>query len=239
MAIGYDTERDRDLGGELPATQIGEPALSQIIPRRTKNKETGSIEGEHAIATGQTRYGKTYLSKRIAAHFRHVIVFDPKRRYFLDREHRRIANVEQLYDTHPDRDPWIVYAPPVAEANDPRAHEELCAFVFKRGGCLFVIDEIVRMSTASKYPPHLRYLYTGGAEEGICVLGLTQEPIRVPSFCYTQAAHHYLFRTANKSHREKLEGFVPIDPEQIEQLHKKEFYYWRDDFRDPIGPLYL
>jgi hypothetical protein len=200
----------------------------------------GTIDGEHGIVTGQTRFGKSFLSKGIVRFFPDVIIHDPKNRYTIGREDElRFRHVDELYGLEPEESPFVIYAPAKDEVDDPRAREEFCAYVFARRPSLVVFDEIVRIGDTHDYPPSLRYLYTAGAEEGICVLGLTQEPIRVPSFVYTQSAHHYCFYIGNRSHRDKVAGFMPIDEKEIAKLQKKEFFYWRNDMRKPIGPVFL
>lgn len=216
----------------------GRITLSKIVPQLRRNEETGTIDGEHGVITGQTRFGKTYLSKRIARFFPFVVVHDPKNRYTLDPDEIRIREIADIYKVDP-KAPIVIYAPCLDERDNIAATDEFCRYAFMRGGVLVIFDEIVRVGTIHKYPRHLRFLYTGGAEESICVLGLTQEPINVPSFVYTQSAHHYQFYTSNRSHRGKLAGFMPIDDDEIQELQKTEFYYWRNDMREPIGPIWL
>lgn len=216
--------------------------LSQLTPQLHPNDEMGTLDGEHGIIIGQTRFGKTYLAKRIARFYPHVLIHDPKQRFTLygDPElERRIYTVDELYDVDPERERVIIYSPPTAEAEDPGAQEEFCARAFEREHCTVVIDEIVRLGNTTRYPKSLRYLYTGGAEKGICVLGLTQEPVNVPSFVLTQTACVYCFYLSNDSHRDKVAGFMPIDTEQIAALQKYQFYFWRNDMRDATGPHWL
>lgn len=216
--------------------------LSQIIPKLRRNSEMGTVDGEHGILTGQTRFGKTYLAKRIMRFFPYAIVHDPKDRFTTGwaGEHR-IHHVEELASLNLQEHPWVIYAPARDEREDPRAREAYCAEILKRGRCLALFDELNRIAESpTVYPPSFRYLYTSGAEDAICVLGLTQEPIRLPSFTLTQAAHHYIFYIGNSSHRDKIAGFMPLDDEEaIKDLERYEFLYWRNDMRDVTGPWWL
>lgn len=215
--------------------------LSRMVPKLRRNPETNTLDGEHALLTGQTRFGKTYLAKRILRFFPYVLIHDPKDRFFTGWEYEhRVHSVDELYGLDPDEHPWVVYAPPRDELHDPRAQEAYCRYVFERGNCCAVFDELVRIATINQYPPHLKYLYTNGAEESICVIGLSQEPINLPSFALTQAAHRYTFYIGNSSHRDKLAGFMPLEnSDRIAALQKKQFLYWSYDQRNVTGPWWI
>jgi hypothetical protein len=212
-----------------------------MVPKLELNREMGTWDGEHALVVGQTRFGKTFFSKRVCRFFPYVMIHDPKNRYTTGWEHEyRVHTIEQLYEVDPYEHPWVIYAPLEAEREDMGAREEFCKYCLDRGNCFVLFDELNRMSESpTVYPPSMRYLYTGGAEAGICVMGLTQEPIRLPSFVLTQSARIYAFFISNSSHREKLEGFMPLEDEQVEKLQKYEFLYWRNDMQKISGPWWL
>lgn len=216
--------------------------LSELVPHLHRNHEMGTLDGEHGLVVGQTRFGKTFFVKRVVRFFPYVMVHDPKNRFTTGWEYEhRVHSVEDLYGIDPYEHPWIIYAPLGDERESMAAREAFCKYCLDRGNCLVVFDELNRMAESpTVYPPSMRYLYTGGAESAICVMGLTQEPIRVPSFTLTQAAHIYLFYFGNSSHRDKIAGFLPLaNDEQIEELEKYEFLYWRNDMREVTGPWWL
>lgn len=202
----------------------------------------GSVDGEHGLITGQTRFGKTHLAKRIMRFFPYALVHDPKNRFVAWPEGElRVNHVEELEGVDANRTPWVIYAPTEdSEKEDPRAREAFCRYAFRRWRGLVLFDELNRIAESpTVYPPSFRYLYTSGAESGICVLGLTQEPIRLPSFVLTQAAQHYCFYIGNSAHRDKIGGFMPIDEDEIAALLRYEFLYWRNDMRAATGPWWL
>lgn len=217
--------------------------LSQIVPRFRRNAELGSVDGEHGVIIGQTRFGKTYLAKHIAAFFPHVIVHAPKNFHLHDDE-VTVERASQLYNIDPEVDKVVIYRPREKFMFDDDEREEFCRYIFRRGHCLAIFDEIVSMARGNDYPPSFRFLYTQGAEDAphsgpVCVLGLTQEPVWVPSFVFTQSAHHYAFYISNDDHRKKIKGTMPVTEEEIADLQKEQFYYWEHGMREATGPWHL
>lgn len=211
-------------------------ALADMMPQRRRNEETGGVDTEHAFIGGMTRFGKTYLAKRILQAKRFVIVHDPKNKFHLGRGEKRISSHRELYGLPPDKYPIIVYAPDRAELRDPDAAQEYCDTIYRRGNCTAVFDELSAVCSATQIPPALQDLYARGAEMGISVIGLSQEPVRIHSLTMSQAHHFYVFYMAGAAHRDKVAGFMPINPETIEELKRYYFYYWRNDLPAIIGP---
>jgi hypothetical protein len=239
VSVGNADELDAD--DRAARNAAATVKLSAIVPHVRRNAETGTYDGEHAIVTGQTRMGKTFLTKRIARFYPYVIIHDPKGRIVVSDYQVRVKSVDEMLDVEED-DPdtqFILYTPPKKLLFDDAEREKFCAHIFDRGNTTAIFDEIVSVGNANDFPPSMQYLYAQGAESGICLVGLTQEPIRVPSFVYTQAAHHICFFTANRSHRDKICGMMPIEPDDIAALQKTEFWYWRNDMRGPVGPCRL
>lgn len=211
-----------------------------MVPRFRRNVELGTVDGEHGVITGQTRFGKTFLVKRIARFHPYLVVHAPKHFSIHDGE-TVISHADQLYDLPPEQYPIIIYRPRRSDMFDDAERETFCDAIFRRGRTTVIFDEIVSIAPANDFPPSFRYIYTQGAEDAhesgpICAIGLTQEPVRVPSFVFTQSAHHYAFYIANDDHRKKIKGFMPIEEEQLAALQKKEFYYWEHGMREAIGP---
>lgn len=214
-------------------------SLRAIAPAHRQNLETGGIDGEHAFIGGGTGFGKSYLEKQLLLEAPFAIVHDPKGTFTIRRAIKRVQHVRQLYGLDPKKHPFVVYSPPRGEDRDEGEQEAFCDFIYQRGNCYAAFDELTAICTATWAPESLKDLYARGRERGVCCVGLSQQPVGVYPLCMSQARHLYAFYLANAAHREKLAGFMPLEPELIGELQRYEFYYWREDLPVAAGPFIL
>lgn len=214
--------------------------LRRISATTRRNAETGGVDGEHTFIAGMNRWGKTYLAKAITRDKRYVLVHDPKGTYVnAERPFTRVAHVHELYGLDARKHPFVVYSPPRGEDRDPGEHEKLCDFVYQRGNCWFHIDEATNICTPTRAPDSLIDVAARGAERGICLVTLSQQPVGVYPLLMSQSHHLYTFYLANQAHRDKVAGFMPVDTDAIAALQRYQFLYWRNDLRGALGPYKL
>lgn len=216
-----------------------------MMPRRRRNPETGGTDGEHAVIIGITRYGKTFLAKEMARYHKDVVVYDPKNMWHVPRENEegfgvaRVSHVDELKELDPLQWPYQIYSPDRIERKDQAAKERLGEYVYERGDTFFIIDELSAIAAPYETPDSIEDCYARGAERNICVVGLTQEPVKVDSKAFSQSQHIYSFYIAIEAHKKKVEGIMPIRREQIETLKPQQFFWWRVDLPRAIGPCHL
>lgn len=216
--------------------------VNDIAPQRRRNTETGGVDAENAFIAGITRSGKTYLAKQLAMRDRWGLVHDAKGSFTFPGgvAYRRVTSINDLYDLDPKDAPRIVYSPNRFELRDEGAQDAFFEFAYHRHAHeTLVIDELTKVCSSRRILPHLADCYSRGNEFGLSVVGLSQEPVNVHSVPISQATHLYCFYLAIASHREKMQGVMPIETDEIAALNPRahNFLYWRVDERDAIGPL--
>ena len=220
--------------------------LADIAPVRSRNPETGNLEGEHAFIAGITGFGKSYLVKRLADMREYVIIHDPKCEVYLP-GYKRVDSFRKLQALDPRKHPRAIYAPNRKEARDPHYHDLLFRFVYERTNTTLVLDELNFIAMSRHDMPEWMFeCYTRGRTRGIEIWALTQEPSWIPSVTRTQTKHRYCFYMADEAHQERMAGLLPgLAPttkgarERIASLQKRQFFYYRLGERHARGPYVI
>ena len=172
--------------------------------------------GEHLAIMGNTGEGKSKVAAVLFDSVRHGIVInskhDPQFERITDktiRSDRQIMNVRGgRYNYEPsdafngivgkDRaEAWKIACP---------LRDRFFAWALAAGHRVIYIDEYNEICpNASVYPLQFQKAVKQGRWRELSIWGSAQEPIRVPSFCFGQAKHKYLFFLGWPPHRRLAE----------------------------------
>lgn len=220
---------------------------------------------DHTFVSGKTRYGKTFLSTHLLLPFYRTAAGGVERRKFLlSHDAKGTARIAGAYRAttfrdvyakaqHPDKYPWITYAPNVHELDDRDLIDAFYKLAYERKNNTVYIPELSHVCKGSwkgGYPFYLDAILKRGAELKIPLIGETQEPTNIAPALISQTNVVFAFAQKQPSHREKMAGVMPLQFEdgrddksgellQPRKLKKKFFYFYRDGDEAATGPHVL
>lgn len=211
-------------------TPTPELSLSTLAPGPT----------DRALFVGMTGSGKTTLARRLLAPWQYVVAIDGKSTLHWPGWSRQ-TSIERAVKLNPATNPRIIVAPSHAELQDGPSLSLLFTWLYERRNTLVYIDEIYSIasgSSADSIPDSLLAILTRGRERRTPLWGATQRPMFIPTVFLSEAEHAYLFRLQAPQDRKKVGDFYGIEPELLNGLAKRRFYY-KSEKEYAVGPLEL
>lgn len=189
---------------------------------------------------GTTGFGKTYLAAHALAERKYIVVHDAKRTFrekdWIDDEWDVCDTVDAAVRSRKER---ICYSPTRFELRDADSQERFFEWVLRRGNTTCYVDELTLVTDGQSMPQAMQDIFATGREPGVELWCATQQPVFVPNLAFTQSRTFYVFYCALGAHRAKVASFVPLDPDQIADLRERQYFYYRDTWRQAVGPCEL
>jgi len=207
-----------------------------------------SVGAEHTFIAGLNGSGKTVLLRYLLTNYDCVSVYDAKG--MLDWEGYK--RYEKLQDVIESKHLRVIYAPNRNELKDKTFHEAFFAWNYERArrtnkdkaqnnrvrfAC--AVDEAFAVVDGQDMPDSYWDILTRGRELAISILTNTQRPKWIPNTCISEAKNTYVFFLRMKTDKEKISETIPLTKEQIDELPRYSFYYYREGERNAEGPFKL
>lgn len=117
----------------------------------------------------------------------------------------------------PDK-PGVYIAHP---AFDDGKLEEVYLRIWERGNTGLFIDELLLVD---KFSPGYRALLTQGRSKHIPMIYLTQRPVEINRFNFSEASHMVMFDLNHSKDRERVAEYMPIDKKKRLDNHASDWY---------------
>lgn len=158
---------------------------------------------------GNTGEGKTILAASLLLSVPNAIVVNTKHDPLFEDIGETISNDERIFRVTKGR---FDYRPSDSFLRDMDKRERFFAWAFKAGNRVIYIDELNDICpNAQRYPFMLQKCIKQGRWKNLGIWVTAQEPIRAPSFCFSQAQQRYLFYLGWDSHRKLAEEWFETD----------------------------
>lgn len=189
---------------------------------------------EHVFGTGRTGTGKTFLWRKYLAAEPFVVVHDTKgTTNWPEVPKKDLTVVTKLKDLAGVSTPKIIYRPRFEELK-PDYYEAFYQWVYRRGHCRVVVDELMNVCPSPfNMPEYLKGIYTRGRELGVTAWACTQRPIGVPNVCISEATHLFIFDLNLPQDRKKIVEVSGI-PTLMKRPGKRNFWYFKTGEDDAV-----
>lgn len=199
---------------------------------------------EHVFICGKTGSGKSVVAEVYLAGDDSVIKLDTKGEYYERQkkgipawrglvEGRDYTVIFKLADIDKAPTKKIMYVPDMSELNQEH-YDALFKWIYDREDTRLWIDELMEVAPSpTKYPYHLKALYTRGRSKEATVWACTQRPSEIPSIVFGMSTHFFIFNMSLPQDREKLVKATGMI-EFYDRPEGHEFWYWRDGSDEPI-----
>ena len=188
-----------------------------------KNSFTLPQPDERVLVLGSTGSGKTHMGAWLLslAPFDKMpyVIIDHKRDQLLNSIDNRkeigfneIPNLPGLYH---------LKANPIA---DDDVLESWLQSVWKRGNIGLYADEALQIPTNRK--GSFEGILTQGRALHIPVISLTQRPVDLTRYAFSEANHVVLFDLTDRRDRKKVEEYIPIDERDVTNLEQYHSLWW-------------
>ena len=121
----------------------------------------------------------------------------------------------------------IIFQPPEKHRDNPDAFNMVCKLAHKMGNCVFVADELQRVTTATMAPHWWKICIADGRHEGMKLIGAGQRPARVNKDILSNATMIRGFRLNTASDIKTMCDFFDISKQEFKSLN--EYEYWEAD----------
>lgn len=197
---------------------------------------------------GKTGTGKSYLAENYLAKYEYVVKLDTKgeaheRRQAGEnlwrglKEGKDFKVIEHLTDLPYVDTKKIIYVPSMDEMTWD-TYDEFFKYIYLRENTILWIDELMSITNSPlKVQPWLRGLYTRGRSKNIGVWALTQRPSGIPGDTMANSEVFISFDLRLPADREKLAkmtGCPEFLTEPSSAAHPYAFWYYQDDWNEPI-----
>jgi len=189
---------------------------------------------DRALFAGQTGSGKTTLARELLSHREYVVVLDGKGTIDWP-GYERATTLQHLYDSHPEKQPRLIFRPDYATLANERAMDDFFRWVYDRRRTTLYVDETASVTRGDIFPFHYGACLMRGRERGVEVWSATQRPMRIPIIAQSEAEHAYIFRLRMPQDRQRIEQTTGIDADDIARLDKHFFLYAPQD-GEIMGP---
>jgi hypothetical protein len=101
---------------------------------------------------------------------------------------------------------------------------------YNRRNVIVVVDEYTQVCPSEQNPGYaLRDIFTRGRGRNVGLIGLTQEPVRIPRMLLSQASHLALFSVTHTPDIKRLKELCPTYVPPIKQGDRYGFYWSHED----------
>lgn len=177
--------------------------------------------GDRVTFMGNTGEGKTLVAASLLMAVPDAIVVNTKHDPLFKQVGKTIDHDTKIMNVREGR---FNYEPGDDFLKDMDRRERFFAWAIKAGKRVIYIDEINDICpSAQRYPFMLQKCIKQGRWRKLGIWCSAQEPIRAPSFCFSQAQHRYLFFLGWADHRRLAEAWFEQDipwEEIPERSHK-------------------
>lgn len=164
--------------------------------------------GDRVTFMGNTGEGKTWLAKELLLSQPDVIVINTKHDPDFESVGHTIDSDSRIFNVGEGRYDW---RPSDAWQQDREKQNQFFLWALKAGDRVIYIDEFNDICpSAQTYPWGLQKLVKQGRWKRVGLWGSAQEPVRVPSFCFGQSQHRYLFYLGWDPHRKAAEEWFQM-----------------------------
>jgi DNA helicase HerA-like ATPase len=177
---------------------------------------------ERVFIVGTTGSGKTTLAKALLYGSPNVIILDPKRTFTLPDtwKHETYTALREI-ENH--RGPQTaIYRPTIDELET--GVEGFFEWVFERGNTLLYIDEVMRVTRATRIGRGYATCLQLGRERGVGVWSATQRPANIPLVVMTESEHYFVFRLRNIEDRRRIYDYTG-HPEFL-KMPRDQYGFW-------------
>jgi hypothetical protein len=212
---------------------------------------------EHVFIAGMTGSGKSQLAEIFLAgeDFPHVVMLDSKGQVYERREDRKpiwqgvgrnleegkdFEVVEHVKELEYVETPKMIYAPHFEE-QDMVHYEALLQWVYQRKNTTLWMDETMEICQgATRYPLHIKALYTRGRSKNVGVWACAQRTLDIPAIILANTTHFFIFDLNQPQDRKKMADAtgVPLFNEKPSDYGGKysfSFWYYNYSMDKPIN----
>lgn len=202
------------------------------------------LESEHVFICGQTGTGKSQVAEIYLAGYTNVVKLDTKGEYYERKKFGKVlwrglkegvdfTVIFHLKDIDDVKTSRIIYVPHEDELNETY-YDALMKWVYQRENTILWIDELMEVCPSpTKYPPHLKALYTRGRSKEAVVWACTQRPSDIPALAMGSSSHYFIFTMQLPQDRKKIVDATGM-PDFMEQPKGYNFWYWKIGMDDPV-----
>lgn len=199
---------------------------------------------EHVFIAGKTGTGKSKLAEIYLAGFdTRVVKLDTKGEVYERRkkgmelwqglnEGKDFIVCETIEEVYQAETLKIIYVP-VPEEQTEEAYNTFFRWCYMEQEITVWVDELMSVSSAQKYPDQMRSIWTRGRSREIAMWACTQRPLDIPSLAMSSSTHFFIFNLKQDQDRKKVVGVTGC-PEMMEAPKGHDFWYYRDDWEEPI-----
>lgn len=165
---------------------------------------------------GMAGSGKTTLARTILQLRERVVVFGTKAQDpSLYEPFKRLGyKVSAKWDPRNDRDPKVIFRPPLHSADAAGLARQREAFqaamlaAFRYGGWTLYFDEVRYLSETLKLKDELNLLWLQGRALGLVIVAGTQRPVSVPINMFEQSPHLFTWRIGGLDDRRTMAAYT-------------------------------
>lgn len=181
-----------------------------------------------ATGSGKTQLANWHLSRRSYT-TKPWIVYDFKHDSLIN----SIPGARYIdVDEPPPQEPGLYIVQPVPESDDDLVMAQMYA-IWRQGNTGVYVDEGYMLNKNNRA---FRALLTQGRSKRIPMIILSQRPVWLDRFVFSESEFYHVFRLQDKKDIKKTEEFIPKDLSQ--RLPKYSSYYYNavDDVLVEFGP---
>jgi DNA helicase HerA-like ATPase len=189
---------------------------------------------QRVLILGSTGSGKTTMGVWLLSHapfdIMPYVMIDYKRDSLLSEiKGKRDINLGQM-----PKEPGLYHLKPNPVSDDDAIEAWLLAAWRRRGIGLYV-DEALRLPT--KKTGAFESILTQGRSLHIPVISLSQRPVDLTRYAFSEANHVVVFRLTDRRDRENVSKYVPIDTDYKLQKYHSLWYQVDEHETIPLGPV--
>lgn len=184
---------------------------------------------DRVFIAGQTGTGKTTLAKVIASHFRSLVVYDDKHRFWLD----GCLVTSDANDVIKRPNMRIIFRPPAGIGEGDDLFNQICGIVLAQGNTMLLVDEAA-FHARGKIQPYHYSIMAMGRELGVGCINITQRPRGISNVLISEAEHVIAFRLNLTTDIDKLRPALGQMADTLPQLPDYESLYWSVGMSAPI-----
>lgn len=185
------------------------------------------IEKKVILVIGKRGSGKSYLTKKMIAEHRRLLVYDIMSEYTggIVFETETNDKFSQFWGHVYKKDFKLIFRP----IQPKQEIDHLARLVFALGDMTFVVEEIDSICTAYDLPESFSRIIARGRHRNITLVGVTPAPFGIHRDLTRQAKEIYIFNTKEPRDRDYLKNLLGQEIEaKLDALEQYEYVKWED-----------